>query len=35
VHLSDDDVAALDQALPVGAAVGGRYRDAEMALING
>ncbi len=35
VNLSDEDVATLDQALPVGAAVGGRYRDAEMAMING
>ena len=35
VDLSDKDVATLDQAVPVGAAVGGRYRDAEMAMING
>jgi aryl-alcohol dehydrogenase-like predicted oxidoreductase len=33
VTLSDEDVATLDQAVPVGAAVGGRYRDADMALI--
>ncbi len=35
VQLSDDDVAALDQAVPADAVVGGRYRDAEMALIGG
>ena len=35
VQLSDDDVAALDQAVPADAVVGGRYRDAEMALISG
>jgi len=35
IQLSDEDVAALDQALPAGSAVGGRYRDAEMALITG
>jgi aryl-alcohol dehydrogenase-like predicted oxidoreductase len=35
IELSDEDVAALDQAVPAGSAVGGRYRDAEMALING
>ena len=35
VQLSDDDVAALDQAVPAEAVVGGRYRDAEMALIGG
>ena len=35
VQLSDDDVAALDQAVPAEAVVGGRYRDAEMALISG
>jgi aryl-alcohol dehydrogenase-like predicted oxidoreductase len=34
IELSDEDVAALDQAVPAGSAVGGRYRDAEMALIN-
>jgi aryl-alcohol dehydrogenase-like predicted oxidoreductase len=34
-QLSDADVATLDQAVPAGAAVGGRYRDAEMALITG
>jgi aryl-alcohol dehydrogenase-like predicted oxidoreductase len=34
IELSDEDVAALDQAIPAGAAVGGRYRDAEMELIN-
>jgi aryl-alcohol dehydrogenase-like predicted oxidoreductase len=33
IQLSDEDVATLDQALPAGSAVGGRYRDAEMALI--
>jgi len=35
VQLSDDDVAALDQAVPADAVVGGRYREAEMALISG
>ena len=35
VRLSDEDVATLDQALPVGAAVGTRYREAEMALLGG
>ena len=35
IELSDEDVAALDQAIPAGSAVGGRYRDAEMELING
>jgi aryl-alcohol dehydrogenase-like predicted oxidoreductase len=35
VELSDADVAALDQAVPADAVVGGRYREAEMALING
>ena len=35
IELSDEDVAALDQAIPAGAAVGGRYRDAEMELIKG
>jgi aryl-alcohol dehydrogenase-like predicted oxidoreductase len=34
IELSDEDVAALDQAVPAGSAVGGRYRDTEMALIN-
>ncbi len=34
IELSDEDVAALDQAVPAGSAVGGRYRDAEMELIN-
>jgi aryl-alcohol dehydrogenase-like predicted oxidoreductase len=34
IELSDEDVAALDQAAPAGSAVGGRYRDTEMALIN-
>ena len=33
IELGDDEVAALDQAVPANAAVGGRYRDAEMALI--
>jgi aryl-alcohol dehydrogenase-like predicted oxidoreductase len=35
LKLSDEDVAALDQAVPAGAVVGGRYREAEMALISG
>jgi aryl-alcohol dehydrogenase-like predicted oxidoreductase len=35
IELSDEDVAALDQAVPADAAVGGRYRDAEMTLITG
>jgi aryl-alcohol dehydrogenase-like predicted oxidoreductase len=35
VRLSDEDVAALDQAVPAGAAVGTRYREAEMALLGG
>ncbi len=35
IELSDEEVAALDQAIPAGSAVGGRYRDAEMELING
>jgi len=30
-----EDVAALDQAIPAGSAVGGRCRDAEIELING
>jgi aryl-alcohol dehydrogenase-like predicted oxidoreductase len=34
VELSDADVAALDQAVPADAVVGGRYREAEMALIS-
>jgi aryl-alcohol dehydrogenase-like predicted oxidoreductase len=34
IELSDEDVATLDQAVPADAVVGGRYRDAEMALIN-
>jgi aryl-alcohol dehydrogenase-like predicted oxidoreductase len=34
IELSDQDVATLDQAVPTDAVVGGRYRDAEMALIN-
>jgi aryl-alcohol dehydrogenase-like predicted oxidoreductase len=34
-QLSDDDVAALDEAIPAGAAVGTRYREADMALISG
>ncbi|HUA70516.1 MAG TPA: aldo/keto reductase [Solirubrobacteraceae bacterium] len=33
IQLSDEDVATLDQALPAGSAIGGRYRDAEMGLI--
>ncbi len=35
IELSTEDVAALDQAVPADAAVGGRYRDAEMELITG
>jgi aryl-alcohol dehydrogenase-like predicted oxidoreductase len=35
VKLSEEDVTALDQAVPAGAVVGGRYREAEMALIGG
>jgi aryl-alcohol dehydrogenase-like predicted oxidoreductase len=35
IELSAEDVAALDQAIPADAAVGGRYRDAEMELITG
>jgi aryl-alcohol dehydrogenase-like predicted oxidoreductase len=35
ISLSDQEVAALDQAVPAGSVVGGRYRDAEMALITG
>ena len=35
IELSDEDVAALDQAVPADAVVGGRYREAEMALISG
>ena len=35
IELSDEDVAALDRAIPAGAVIGGRYRDAEMALIDG
>jgi aryl-alcohol dehydrogenase-like predicted oxidoreductase len=34
IALSDEDVATLDQAVPADAVVGGRYRDAEMALID-
>ena len=34
VQLSDEDVAALDEAIPAGAAVGTRYREADMALIS-
>ena len=34
IELSDEDVAALDAAVPAGAAIGTRYREAEMALIN-
>ncbi|HTX08883.1 MAG TPA: aldo/keto reductase [Solirubrobacteraceae bacterium] len=33
VKLSDDDVTTLDAAIPAGAAVGTRYREADMALI--
>jgi aryl-alcohol dehydrogenase-like predicted oxidoreductase len=35
IELSDEDVATLDQAVPADAVVGGRYREAEMALISG
>jgi aryl-alcohol dehydrogenase-like predicted oxidoreductase len=35
IELSDADVTALDQAVPADAVVGGRYREAEMALISG
>jgi aryl-alcohol dehydrogenase-like predicted oxidoreductase len=35
IELSDEDVAALDQAVPADAVVGGRYREAEMQLIGG
>jgi aryl-alcohol dehydrogenase-like predicted oxidoreductase len=35
IELSDEDVTALDQAVPADAVVGGRYRDAEMQLIGG
>jgi aryl-alcohol dehydrogenase-like predicted oxidoreductase len=35
IELSDQDVATLDQAVPADAVVGGRYREAEMALIGG
>jgi aryl-alcohol dehydrogenase-like predicted oxidoreductase len=35
IELSDDDLATLDQAVPAGAAVGTRYREADMALIGG
>jgi hypothetical protein len=34
VQLSVEDVAALDEAVPAGAAVGTRYREADMALIS-
>ena len=34
VQLSDGDVATLDEAIPAGAAVGTRYREADMALIS-
>jgi aryl-alcohol dehydrogenase-like predicted oxidoreductase len=35
IELSDEDVATLDQAIPADAVIGGRYREAEMALIGG
>ena len=35
VKLSDEDVATLDEAIPAGAVVGTRYREADMALISG
>jgi len=35
IELSDGDVATLDEAVPAGAAVGTRYREAEMALLGG
>jgi aryl-alcohol dehydrogenase-like predicted oxidoreductase len=34
VQLSDEDVATLDDAIPAGAAVGTRYRESDMALID-
>jgi len=34
VQLSDGDVATLDEAIPTAAAVGTRYREADMALIS-
>jgi aryl-alcohol dehydrogenase-like predicted oxidoreductase len=35
LELSDEEVTALDEAVPAGAVVGGRYREAEMAMISG
>jgi aryl-alcohol dehydrogenase-like predicted oxidoreductase len=35
IELSAEDIAALDQAVPADAVVGGRYRAADMALIGG
>jgi aryl-alcohol dehydrogenase-like predicted oxidoreductase len=35
IELSDEDVATLDRAVPADAVAGGRYREAEMALITG
>lgn len=35
VTLSAEDEATLDEAIPAGAAVGARYREADMALISG
>jgi aryl-alcohol dehydrogenase-like predicted oxidoreductase len=35
IELSDEDMATLDNAVPADAVVGGRYREAEMALITG
>src|ERR1700733_12131541 len=34
IALSDEDVATLDEAIPADAVIGGRYREAEMALID-
>jgi aryl-alcohol dehydrogenase-like predicted oxidoreductase len=35
IELSAEDIAALDQAVPADAVVGGRYREADMELIGG
>ncbi len=35
VTLSAEDEATLNEAIPAGAAVGTRYREADMALISG
>jgi hypothetical protein len=34
VSLSAEDVGTLDEAIPAGAAVGTRYREADMELIS-